>query len=52
LFSALVAEIKQYIQDKQARDSEHMDELVRNIAVLKVDLEKARHDSFMSELWS
>lgn len=45
-----VAQIKEHIQDKQAQDSKHMDDLVRNIAVLKVDLEKARHDSLTDGL--
>ena len=45
-----VAQIKQDIQNKQAQDSEHMDDLARNIAVLKVDLEKARHDSLTDGL--
>jgi diguanylate cyclase len=45
-----VAQIKEHIQDKQAQDSKHMDELSRNIAVLKIDLEKARHDSLTDGL--
>ncbi len=45
-----VAEMKQHIREKQEQDSKHMDELTRNVAVLKVDLEKARHDSLTDGL--
>ena len=42
---AEVADLKQQIQNKQSRDSVHMDKLAESVEVLKDDLEKARQDS-------